>query len=113
MNWIKLQNIADLETIRKESEQKTVLIFKHSTRCSISSTALSRLERAWTNESESIQPHYLDLLSHRDISNQIASTFSVAHESPQVLLIKNGNCIYNAAHWDISLQDIAKAATSI
>jgi bacillithiol system protein YtxJ len=73
--------------------------------------ALNRLESRWT-DNEKIPTYYLDLLNHRDISNEIASVFSVEHASPQVLLIKNGVCVYNASHTDISAADILEAANS-
>jgi bacillithiol system protein YtxJ len=73
--------------------------------------ALNRLESRWT-DNEKIPTYYLDLLNHRDISNEIAHVFSVEHASPQVLLIKNGVCVYNASHTDISAADILEAANS-
>ena len=71
--------------------------------------ALNRLETKWTDTVQ-IPAYYLDLLSHRDISNEVATIFSVEHASPQVLLIKNGVCIYNASHSNISSSDILEAA---
>ncbi len=113
MLWHKLTDISQLQDIIDISnEQSTnglaVLIFKHSTRCSISSMALNRLETKWI-DNEKIQTYFLDLLNYRDISNEIANLFSVEHASPQVLLIKNGVCIYNASHTDISAADILEA----
>ena len=111
MIWEKLTDVSQLETVKSASTSNTVLIFKHSTTCSISATALARLERNWKDESaKRIQPFYLDLKSFRDISNKIASEFEVEHESPQVLLIKNGNCVYNASHLGISFDEIIKNA---
>src|ERR1700756_2193887 len=103
MNWNKLENISQLAFIDEESLNKKVLIFKHSTRCSISSAALNRLERNWKEDnSHKIKPYYLDLLNHRDISNEIAARYKVIHQSPQVLIIYNGNCIYHASQFDIT-----------
>ena len=114
MLWHKLTDISQLQdiiTLSKEQSANglTVLIFKHSTRCSISSMALNRLETKWV-DNEKIKTYYLDLLNHRDISNEIANVFSLEHASPQALLIKNGACIYNASHTDISVADILEAA---
>ena len=113
MLWHKLTDISqlnDIQNLSKEQSDKglTVLLFKHSTRCSISSMALNRLESKW-NDNEKIQAYYLVLLNHRDISNEIASIYSVEHASPQVLLIKNGICIYHASHTAISAADILAA----
>ncbi len=107
MNWINLQDIAQLEEIKKQSFEQTMLIFKHSTTCSISRSALSRLERQWKDaEMKEISTFYLDLLSFRPISNAIASVFDVVHQSPQMLLIKNGECVFSQTHNGIDYQDI-------
>jgi len=107
MNWNKLDDLETLEEIINESEKSPVMIFKHSTSCSISSMALNRLERSWNeNEMEEVKVYYLDLLAHRDISNTIAEKFGVPHQSPQVLLIKNGECVYDDSHMGISYQNL-------
>lgn len=111
MKWNKLEKEATLAEIKAKSQEHPVIIFKHSTRCSISGMALNRLERSWKEEEmQHLSPYFLDLLSHRDISSKIAETFNVVHESPQLLLIDNGNCIYNASHMGISYEDLKKAA---
>ncbi len=108
MNWNKIITIEDLENVKNESNTIPILIFKHSTRCSISSTALDRFERAWAKnlENKNVKPYYLDLIANRDISNAISKQFSVQHESPQLLLIKNGESIYDESHYGISLDDV-------
>jgi len=104
--WHQFDDINQLKSIIEQSNLGlTVLIFKHSTRCSISSMALNRLESKWI-DNENIQTYFLDLLRYRNISNEISSVFAVQHASPQILLIKNGRCIYNASHTDISASDI-------
>ena len=111
MNWNKLQDNAQLAQIKQESAEQPVLIFKHSTRCSISSTAMSRLERNWS-DSAGIKPYYLDLISFRSMSGQVAEEFGVDHQSPQVLLIQNGECIYDASHFEISFDDLKQQVVS-
>jgi bacillithiol system protein YtxJ len=107
MEWIPLKDEQELEKIKEMSASQPVVIFKHSTRCSISSTALNRLERNWkTEETKNIKPYLLDLLNFRSISNAIETTFKITHQSPQILLIKNGECIYNASHLAISYPEI-------
>jgi len=109
MNWDKLTEENQLDEIKQESYNQPVMILKHSTTCSISATALSRLERAWnTDAAKDIKPYYLDLLKLRPISNKIAQEFDVDHESPQVLIIKNGKSVYNASHFDIRFDEIVK-----
>ena len=104
MNWIDLTNVSQLAEIKEQSKVKPQLIFKHSTRCSISSVAKSRLERS--TPPENVDFYFLDLIKNRDISNKIAEEFSVSHESPQVLLIKNGECVYDESHSGISMDEI-------
>lgn len=104
MNWSDLHSLSQLDDIA--SSTQPVLILKHSTRCSISIMAKGRLERAWKADSQVLTPYYLDLLAHREISNEIAKRFQIQHESPQVLLISGGACIYSASHQDIQYDDI-------
>jgi bacillithiol system protein YtxJ len=107
MNWIALEEENQLEEIKKESEDKPVLIFKHSTSCSISATALNRLERSWkTDEVPQLKAYYLDLLSYRGLSREIANKFGIIHESPQILLIEKGKCTYHASHLGISYPEV-------
>ena len=107
MNWIEIKSESDLEKIIKESfrDNTTVAIFKHSTRCSISSVAKNRLESSWDFNVE-LPIYYLDLIQYRNISNLIADKFNVQHESPQLLLIKDGVSIFNASHMSISVSQI-------
>jgi bacillithiol system protein YtxJ len=111
MNWNKLQDNAQVAQIKQESAEQPVLIFKHSTRCSISSTALSRMERNWS-DSAGIKPYYLDLITFRSVSGQVAEEFGVDHQSPQVLLIQNGECIYDASHFEISFDELKQQVVS-
>lgn len=114
MNWKKLTAESQLENLVEESQQHPVLIFKHSTRCSISATSLARLERNWKeNEVGDTAPYYLDLIANRSVSGQVASQFGVAHQSPQVLLISKGECIYDASHFDISFDEIRQQLNGI
>lgn len=108
MNWYKLENISQLSDIIEESKKQPVLIFKHSTRCNISATSLQRMERSW--EDIGVKPYYLDLIAHRDISNAIADKFDVQHQSPQVILIKNGESVYDSSHFDISFEALKQVA---
>jgi len=108
MNWIELNNQEQLNAIREKSDLKPQVIFKHSTRCSISSMALNRLERE--DAPESIDFYYLDLLKNRTLSNEVAEFFNVFHESPQILLIKKGVCTYDESHQGINMQEIIEQA---
>lgn len=104
MNWIHLKTEDQLIEIVEKSEAKPQVIFKHSTRCGISAMAKSRLERSIAPDNTDF--YYLDLIAHRNISSKIASEFGVYHESPQVLVIKNGECIYDESHSAITMDEI-------
>lgn len=113
LNWIALESINQLEEIIDLSKEKPVAIFKHNTRCIISKTVLknfeSELRQAQFDKLEDkIILYCLDLLNYREISNTIASTFTVTHQSPQILVIKNGVCIYHASHESIDAKDLEK-----
>jgi bacillithiol system protein YtxJ len=102
MEWIELNSEEKLTEASVASLQLPVLLFKHSTTCSISHTALNRLERNWRKEDDSsIKAYYLDLHSHRDLSREIASRFEVDHQSPQVLILHHQKSVYNCSHFDI------------
>lgn len=104
MKWTPLQSMEQLNEIVTNSGTSTTLLFKHSTRCSISTVALERLNKS--SLSDRVTAYLLDLLSYREISNAIATRLQVPHESPQVLLIKNGECFYDESHLSITVEDI-------
>lgn len=110
MNWIKLESPDQLSEIINQSHLSPQVIFKHSTRCSISSMAKTRLEKS--KAPENVNFHYLDLLKFRSISNQVATDFKVYHASPQVLVIRNGECVYDESHSGIEMKDIATFSTN-
>jgi bacillithiol system protein YtxJ len=114
MNWIKLTNKSQLDTIQTESNTDPVIIFKHSTSCSISRATLDRLDRNWKNEGlENVKTYFLDLLSYREISNSIASLYQVEHQSPQVLIIRNGKSVYDKSHFEISFDSLQSQLSAI
>jgi bacillithiol system protein YtxJ len=106
MNWKNLEKISDLDAAVQVSDRQYVLLFKHSTTCPISHMAKMRLESKWDHVEETVDAYYLDLKTYRNISNEIAERFDVHHESPQVLLIKDGTCIYDASHMDITVDEL-------
>ena len=101
IKWNALTDVNQLDAIVEESAETPVLLFKHSTRCSVSRMALKSFEKEYSIDENKAQPYFLDLLEHRDISNAIASRFGVTHQSPQLILIKNGKAVYNTSHSDI------------
>jgi len=103
MNWTSLDTADQLDTIKNNNGYS--LIFKHSTRCSISMMAKRRFELDWDRLPTEMPLYFLDLIAHRDISAGIAEKFDVHHESPQLLLIKDGECILDQSHGEISVDD--------
>lgn len=107
VNWIPLQTLQQLEELTALSHEKKVLVFKHSTRCSISRFALKQFENEF-NLQDVMDSYFLDLITYREISNEIATRFGVQHQSPQLILIKNGKAIYDASHSDIQAEVLTK-----
>lgn len=105
INWRELTDLGQLNEIVDASFEQTVLIFKHSTRCGVSRSVLRQFESEF-DLTEKITPYFLDLLEHRDISNEIASRFEVVHQSPQLIVIKEGKTIYDASHDSIDAHDL-------
>ncbi|MFL9843941.1 bacillithiol system redox-active protein YtxJ [Flavobacterium rhizosphaerae] len=101
IKWNDLTELKQLDTIVEESAETPVIIFKHSTRCPVSRMALKNFENEYSLEEDEVKPYFLDLIQYRDVSNEIASRFNVVHQSPQILLIKNGQSIYDTSHGDI------------
>ncbi|OZM56074.1 thioredoxin family protein [Lottiidibacillus patelloidae] len=101
----KLVSIEDFNEIK---DKDVFFIFKHSTTCPISGSAFEE----WNNFNDDF-PHakYYSLFVQeaRELSNYIAESYNVKHESPQVLLVKNGEVVWHTSHWKITysnLQDI-------
>lgn len=104
MQWIHLTGEDQLKEIITKSQNTPQVIFKHSTRCSVSSMVMNRLQKAGILPGADF--YYLDLIANRNLSNKIAETFHVHHESPQILVIKNGECVYDESHMSITVQEL-------
>jgi bacillithiol system protein YtxJ len=101
-----LDKIEQFDEIDEVSQTKPVVLFKHSTRCSISRMALKQFDAEFNYPEEKIDWYLLDLLNHRDLSNEIASRYNVMHQSPQIIVIRNGKAVFNASHDSISAEDL-------
>jgi bacillithiol system protein YtxJ len=109
MVWNELKTENELFEWKESSKKTPILLFKHSTRCSISAAAKGRIERKWDDKNPmNPKPVYLDLIAYREVSNKIASEFKIEHQSPQVLLIKDGVCTYHSSHYDIDYNEIVE-----
>ena len=104
--WIFLTSESQLEEIKKKSFEKTQVIFKHSTRCSISSVSMNKFVKNYNIPKEDADLYYLDLLNYRSVSDEVGYKFQIMHQSPQVIAIKNGEAVYNASHYAIQTEKI-------
>ncbi|MDX1543648.1 MAG: bacillithiol system redox-active protein YtxJ [Christiangramia sp.] len=101
--WIHLKTMEQLDKIEESSEEKTVAILKHSTRCGVSRMVLKMFDSEYDlEEKQPIELYYLDLISYREISNEIAERFNVRHESPQLIVLQNREVVHHSSHQGIS-----------
>jgi bacillithiol system protein YtxJ len=103
MNWTSLESAEQIGAIKQQ--QGYSLIFKHSTRCSISMMAKRRFEMDMDKLPADMPLYFLDLIKYRELSNLVAQDFHVHHESPQMLVIKDGECILDQSHGGISVDE--------
>ncbi|MEM7375278.1 MAG: bacillithiol system redox-active protein YtxJ [Bacteroidota bacterium] len=107
--WKDFRQTDQLATIIKQSFERPQLIFKHSISCGISAQIRYQLESASEDLSEIADLHYLDLINFRPTSNLVANQLGVPHQSPQVLLIKDGKVVYHSSHFGIRTDKIMAA----
>lgn len=105
VNWRPISDLSQLNEMIVESAEKPVIIFKHSTRCGVSRMVLKQFETEFDLH-EKITPYFLDLLENRNVSNEIASRFGVSHKSPQLIVIKAGNAVFNDSHGSIDVSKL-------
>ena len=103
--WITINSMEQLIDILNNVSETPILLFKHSTRCSISSMALNGFERNWTGNAK-CELYFIDLIKNRDVSNKIAELTGVHHQSPQAIVLRNSNFIYDATHTSIDAERI-------
>lgn len=105
MDWNNLTDLEELKNIITNSYEKPIAIFKHSTRCSVSRMALKQFENEF-DSSDKVTAYFLDLITYREVSNAIAALFGVEHQSPQLIVIKDGKAVYDASHSDIDAGEL-------
>jgi len=98
--WNILTSDEQIDSLVEKSKESRIIIFKHSTRCSISSMVLNQFQNR-ASKDENTPFYYLDLLSYRNVSNCIAEKLQVYHQSPQAIVLKNEDVIEHASHSDI------------
>jgi len=105
--WKTLESLSQLDEAIAHSHTSAQIIFKHSTRCIISKMVLQQFEETLNAIPEQASLLFLDLLNHRDISNAIAMQLDVHHESPQVIVLKNGKAVFHESHHSIDTTSVA------
>lgn len=106
--WRTLEDTSQLDAVEKLSHEKVVVIFKHSVTCGISNMVWHQFQNEIDFSNDHIEMLYLDLLAHRDVSNEITRRFQVLHQSPQILVIKNAEVVHHASHSAIHISDIKR-----
>ncbi len=104
--FFTLNAMEQFDEIDEISHTKPVVLFKHSTRCFISRSALKQFESEYNFPEDKMDWYLLDLLNHRDLSNEIAHRYNVVHQSPQIVVIRNGKAVFNESHESISVDDL-------
>ena len=99
--WNSLSTLEQLDSIVEESLNKPIAIFKYSSRCGTSRMALRQFEKNYYIEDNRIKLYFLDLIAFREVSNEVSIRFQVLHQSPQLIVIKNGNMIHHSSHYNI------------
>jgi len=113
LEWQDLETSGDLQTLIRRSHDIPVVIFKHSVRCGASAIVKRRLEEDWDIQDDGADTYLLDLVAHRELSNEVAKVFGVRHQSPQVLVIKDDRSIFDASHGDVTAATIRQALAGL
>ena len=110
--WIVLESDEVLEQILIDQSDKPIVLYKHSITCGISAAVKKDLKKKWSFDKDEFSFYYLDLINHRDLSNKIEQRLNVQHESPQIIVVRNGKVLYHASHGNISMKKIKRALNS-
>jgi len=108
LQWNYLESMESLDSAEQLSHEKTVVLFKHSTRCSVSRFVLKQFENTFDIAEDKVELYFLDLIEYRPISNEIAERFGVTHQSPQMIVLKDGKAVYDASHESIDARSLEK-----
>jgi bacillithiol system protein YtxJ len=109
--WIYLHALSDIDAIDERRAKKLQMLFKHSTSCGLSGMMLRRFEQQWEGMGDQMDFCFLDVISHRELSREVARRYQVLHQSPQLLILNQGGLLRHASHGEIggiSLEDILK-----
>lgn len=111
-NWSEITSIDQISNIVADSHESPQLIYKHSTRCNLSSTIYDHL-RNWDLKKKVVAIHYLDLIAYRQVSDYIEKQFGILHESPQVIILHNGKPVYDEDHYRIKGEKIEEVLATV
>lgn len=111
--WNTLYDSEEIPSIVEKSKVRPQLIYKHSNQCSVSFIAKEGLERSAEKISNSADLHIVYVIQQRDISNAIATEFKIRHESPQAILLKDGDVVWKGSHWDVNAKEILNRLESV
>ena len=111
--WTPLVSIEQIRDIVKDSSERPQIIFKHSTTCGTSRMALNRFKAQYNIHEGQSNLYFLDLKSYREVSNEVSNTFNIVHESPQLLIVKEGKVVAHASHWEIAELDLDKTVSQL
>ena len=108
LSWTPLISLEEINTIKEISKIQSILIFKHSTSCGISRMVMKQFESLFNEENKHLKVYYLDLLNFREVSSKLSEVFQVIHQSPQLLVVKNGISVYQESHYEITKVNLSK-----
>ena len=100
--------IVDFEDLEAIFAASCFLIFKHSNRCGTSDRAFQQSERFLEAHAD-FPTAWIDVVTQREWSQHVANETGVAHASPQALLLRDGEVVWHASHWDITVDALEKA----
>lgn len=105
-SFFKINNRETLDKLITDSKSEPVVIFKHSNSCGISSAAYREMEKLEN------QVNLLEVQSARDVSRQLADLTGIPHETPQVIVLKDGKAVWNASHFEVKAGAVMQALES-
>lgn len=104
--WLDVTELSQLKAVKEKSGTKTQIIFKHSIRCGISRMVMNQFVEDFNFDNGEVDLYYIDVINHRDVSNAVANIFDLVHESPQLLVVKNGLVVAHESHGSINSMDL-------
>jgi bacillithiol system protein YtxJ len=105
-DFFRIDDRATLDNLLTDSSRKPVIVFKHSNACSISARAYREMEQLGE------RVNILEVQSAREISRELANLTGVRHETPQVIILRDGKAVWNASHFDVKAAEVLKAVES-